>query len=120
MSAKSNLPGVAPFLKLGEEKLTQLLTQLLSNEAFVTALQRAITSGLKAKGTVDKGLTRILSAFNVPTLEDVAIMRGKLEELEDAIAELAQAVQAVEEKASGHGGGGKKGKSRKAREAAEE
>lgn len=88
----SKAPGVAPLLKLGEEKLTQLLTQLLSNEAFVTALQGAIQKGLKAKGSLDKGLISILGAFNVPTVEDVQIMQDKLADLEEAVADLSAVV----------------------------
>ena len=96
MSEAKNSPGVGPILKLGEEKLTQLLTQLLSNETFVSALQGAISSGLKAKGTVDRSMVSLLSTFNVPTLEDVSLLRGKLQELEDAVADLAKTVATVE------------------------
>ena len=108
MSEKAST--LSPLLKLGEEKLTQLLTQLLANEGFVTALQGAISGALKAKGGLDKGLITILSAFNVPTVEDVQLMKSKIGELEDAIAGL----QGVVEKLSGKlGGANEKPKARK-------
>jgi len=103
MADTKSVPGVGPILKLGEEKLSQLLTQLLSNESFVSALQTSISTALKAKGTMDKSLVSLLSAFNVPTLEDVATLRGKIQELEDAIADLTKVIDAVDKKASGAG-----------------
>jgi hypothetical protein len=89
---------LSPFLKMGEEKLTQVLTQLLANEGFVTALQGAISTGLKAKGGLDKGLITILSAFNVPTVEDVQLMKTKIGELEDALADLNGVVEKLQGK----------------------
>lgn len=93
-------PGVGSILKLGEEKLTQLLTQLLGNDVFVSALQSAIAGAIKAKGTVDRGMVKLLSSLNVPTLEDVAALRGKLEELEESIADLVEVVDALEQKST--------------------
>lgn len=90
-----------PLLKLGEEKLTQLLTQMLANEGFVTALQGAIQGALKAKGSMDKGLIAIFSAFNVPTVEDVSHMQSKLAELEEAVADLTRVVEALQAKEAG-------------------
>jgi hypothetical protein len=116
MTATKAPSGVGAFLRLGEERLTALLTQLLSSETFVSALQRAIGSALKAKGTMDRSLTKILSSFNVPTLEDVALLRGKLQELEEALSDLHKSVAMAEEKL----GAGEKGvrKRRKNREEA--
>lgn len=106
---------LSPILKLGEEKLTQLLTQLLAHEGFVSALQGAISTGLKAKGGLDKGLISILSAFNVPTVEDVQLMKTKIGELEDALADLGGTVEKLQEKLKG--GGGEKPKARKGKKA---
>jgi hypothetical protein len=90
-----------PLMKLGEEKLTQLLTQMLANEGFVTALQGAIQGALKAKGSMDKGLIAIFSAFNVPTVEDVSHMQSKLAELEEAVADLTRVVETLHERQGG-------------------
>lgn len=107
---------LSPILKLGEEKLTQLLTQLLANEGFVAALQGAISTGLKAKGGLDKGLISILSAFNVPTVEDVQLMKTKIGELEDALADLGGTVEKLQEKLKG---GADKPKARKGKKHSE-
>lgn len=114
MSDQKSASGLSPLLKLGEDKLTQLLTQLLGNEAFVTSLQDAIGRALKAKGSVDKGLIRLLSAFNVPTVEDVALMQQKLAEMEEAMAEMAGVVAALETRVR-DGAGDKPGRKPRAR-----
>ncbi|MBI5497557.1 MAG: hypothetical protein HY904_21275 [Deltaproteobacteria bacterium] len=114
MSESRLSPGLSPLLKLGEEKLTQLLTQLLANDSFVKSLQGAISGALKAKGTMDKGLIQLLSTFNVPTVEDVALMQQKLTELEEAVADLTRIVVALEEKTRPAGEGrAPRGKSRR-------
>jgi hypothetical protein len=101
---------VSAVLKLGEEHLTRLLTQWLSNDAFITALQAAIGGTLQAKGTLDKGMSALLTTFNVPTLEDVAALRSKVEELEDALADLTEVVDTLELKVAGPKRGKKGGR----------
>lgn len=90
---------VKTILGLGEEKMGEVVNQLLANEAFVTAVQKAVTSGLTAKRAVDKNLARVLSIANVPTLDDVDQVRGKLRELEDSLQEIGERVRALNEKA---------------------
>ena len=91
---------VKTILGLGEEKMGEVVNQLLANEAFVTAVQKAITGGLSAKRAVDKNVARVLGIVNVPTLDDVEQVREKLRELEDALQEIGERVRAVDEKLS--------------------
>jgi hypothetical protein len=81
------------ILDLGEERLGELLSQLMSNELFVNAMQNALSSSLSAKRVVDKNVMRALSMINVPTLDDVEELREKLNALDDVMAEVYQRVQ---------------------------
>lgn len=79
---------VKTILGLGEEKMGEVVNQLLSNEAFVGAVQKAIASSLGAKRSMDKGMTTLLGLINVPTLEDVDKIREKMNDLEETLAEI--------------------------------
>lgn len=86
------------ILGLGEERMGELINQLLANERFVNAMQSAVTSSLTAKKSVDKNVTRLLGLVNVPTLEDVDDLRDKLNELEDLLADVADRIRRLDER----------------------
>lgn len=90
---------VQQMLNLGEERMGEVLNQLLANETFVSAMQSAVSSSLSAKRTFDARIGSVLTAVNVPTLEDVAELKGKLEELEDVMAEIEDRVKGLHSKA---------------------
>lgn len=89
---------VKGLLNLGEERMGEVVAQLLANERFVAAMQGAITGGLQAKRSVDKNVSRLLDMANVPTLEDVYQLREKLAELEDLLADVLDRVQHLDER----------------------
>jgi hypothetical protein len=89
---------VKTILGLGEEKMGEVVSQLLKNESFVAAVQSAITGSLGAKRKVDKGVTTLLGLANVPTLEDVDKIRDKMNELEEAIAEIGERLKMLSDK----------------------
>lgn len=84
---------VRTILSLGEEKMGEVVNQLLANEVFVQAMQRAITGSIGAKRNLDKGVTTLLSFVNVPTLDDVDRVKEKLDELEETMGEIASRVE---------------------------
>jgi hypothetical protein len=84
------------LLSLSEERFGLALGEMLSSERFLRSVERAVASGSAARSGVEKGLARLLQLFNVPTLDDVAQVEAKLEELEALIGELADEVQKVE------------------------
>lgn len=86
---------VRTILGLGEEKMGEVVNQLLSNEAFVVAVQKAIAGSLGAKRSMDKGMTTLLGLVNIPTLEDVDKIRDKMNELEDSLAEITERLEKV-------------------------
>ncbi|MFH1807210.1 MAG: hypothetical protein ABIJ09_00595 [Pseudomonadota bacterium] len=84
------------LLSLSEERFGVALGEMLSSERFIHSVEKAVTSGATARNGIEKGLARMLQLFNVPTLEDVAQLEAKLEELESLIAELSTEVKLVE------------------------
>lgn len=91
---------VKTILGLGEEKMGEVVNQLLANEAFVAAMQKAIAGSLGAKRSMDKGLSTILGMVNVPTLEDVDKIRDKMNELEEAMGEIGERLEKLNDKLS--------------------
>ncbi|MCC7074529.1 MAG: hypothetical protein IT383_24695 [Deltaproteobacteria bacterium] len=83
---------VRTILGLGEEKMGEVVNQLLANEVFVQAMQRTITGSIGAKRNIDKGVSTLLSLVNVPTLDDIDKVKEKLDELEETIGEIADRV----------------------------
>ncbi len=92
----SNL--VSSIVSLGEEKLGELVNLLLANERFVGAVQNTISSGLNAKNAVDKNVERVMSWVNIPTLEDLDQLKGKMDELEEVLFEIGDRVKSMDEK----------------------
>lgn len=89
---------VKTILALGEERLGEVVTQLLANERFLGAVQSTITSSLNAKSSMDKNMGRMLGMVNVPTLDDVEAVAEKVGELEDVIAEIQTTLRRIDDK----------------------
>ena len=89
---------VKTILGLGEERMGEVVNQLLANEAFVGAVQRAITGSLGAKRSVDKGVSALLGMINIPTLDDLDKIRDKMNEVEQSLAEITDRLQGLNEK----------------------
>ena len=84
---------VKTILGLGEEKMGEVVNQLLANEAFVSAVQKAITGSIGAKRGIDKGVSAVLGMINVPTLDDIDKIREKMNELEETIAQIGDRLE---------------------------
>ncbi len=91
---------VKTILGLGEEKMGEVVNQLLANEGFVSSVQKAIASSLGAKRSVDKGVTAFLGLVNVPSLEDVDKIRDKMNDLEEALREIGDRLDKLNDKLS--------------------
>ena len=89
---------VKTILGLGEEKMGAAVNQLLSNEAFVRAVQRTVSSSLEAKRGVDKGVAALLGLVNVPTLADVDKVKERMDEVESTLAEIAARLEKMRAK----------------------
>ena len=107
-SEPAHFGAIQTILSLGEERLGEVVNQLLSNERFVSAVQSAISGSLNAKRTVDKSITRFFGLINVPTLENVDQVRQKMAEVEEALTEIHERVKLIDEKITKRGADGSK------------
>ncbi len=94
----SEQTAVKTILSLGEDRMGEVVRQLLANEGFVSAMQKAVVGGIEAKRNVDKGLTTVLGLVNIPTVEDVDKARGRLAEVEELVAQLTARLEAISER----------------------
>lgn len=89
---------VKTILALGEDGMGEVIRQLLANEGFVTAMQKAVVGGIEAKRNIDKGLTSVLGLINIPTVEDVDKVRGRMAEVEELVAQLTSRLESLSER----------------------
>jgi hypothetical protein len=91
-------PALRRALAAGEERVGKVVGKLLGNESVTSGLQGLLQSALQARATFERGLQQALRAANLPSREDVAALRRKLDELESMIDGLAERVGAPPEK----------------------
>lgn len=70
------------MIATGEERMSKIASQLLSNEAFMGALQKTMSAALDVKATAERAAQTALGAMNIPTSGDVRKLEGKIDELE--------------------------------------
>jgi uncharacterized Ntn-hydrolase superfamily protein len=80
------------MIATGEEQVGKIASQLLSNEAFMAALQRTVNAAIEAKGIAMRNVQMALASLNVPTAEDVKKLEGKIEELERVFEGLSERI----------------------------
>ena len=108
MSLRDN-PLLKKMIATGEERLSKLTTELLSNEKVMGTLQKTVSAALEAKGLVERNVQTVLSTMNIPTAGDVKKLEGKIEELEkvfEALSSKISDLQKAEKPAApvnGHG-----------------
>jgi hypothetical protein len=94
-------PTVRRAMAAGEERFGHALGKLLSSDKLSIGLQTLVTSAQAAKSTFDRGVKGALHAANLPSQDDVASLRKKLDDLEDMLDGLAAKVDRGD-----RGGGG--------------
>lgn len=96
-------PVLKRALQAGEERVGHVMGRLLSSDRVTTGLQSLVTSALQARETFERGVQQALHAANLPSRDDVAALKRRLEEIEDMIDGLGRK---VERKPPGPGGDG--------------
>ena len=91
-------PVMKKLVATGEERVGKLVQQLMSNEKFVAGIQKIVTSGLQAKGTLDKSIRTALSAMNLPSTGDLENLRGKIDDLEKMLGSLEAKIDSISSK----------------------
>jgi hypothetical protein len=85
-------PAVRRALAAGEERFGTVVGKLLSSDRVATGMQTLLSSAQVAKETFDRGVKSALHAANLPSSEDVASLKKKLDDLEDMLDGLASRV----------------------------
>ena len=88
MSLRDN-PLLKQMIATGEERLSKLATDLLSNEKVMGTLQKTVSAAIEAKGLVERNVQTALSTMNIPTAGDVKKLESKIEELEKVFEALS-------------------------------
>ncbi len=96
-------PAVRKALEAGEERVGKAVAKLLADERFTTGLQSRCASASKAREALGKGVSQALHAANLPSRDDVAALRRRLDELEGLLDGLAEKVDAPGRRGGGGG-----------------
>jgi polyhydroxyalkanoate synthesis regulator phasin len=70
------------MIETGEDRMSKLAQDFLSNERVMGVVQKTVSAALEAKGLVERKVQTALSTMNIPTAGDVRKLEGKIEELE--------------------------------------
>lgn len=80
------------FVSVGEQKLNELATQVLSNEAIIDGLQDIMKTALTARKQAVATVKSALKLVNVPSLDDIKRLETKLDEVEAVFADVREAL----------------------------
>ncbi len=94
-------PVLRRALAAGEERVGKVVGKLLESETVTSGLHGLVQSAMQARATFDRGVQQALRAAHLPSREDVASLRRKLEELESMIDGLASRVGTPRDGADG-------------------
>jgi hypothetical protein len=87
-------PTLKKALAAGEERMGKVVGKLLTSDRVSTGLSTLMSGALQAKSTFDRGVQQALHAANLPSRDDVASLKRKLEELESMLDGLSSRVDA--------------------------
>lgn len=91
-------PILRKMVVTGEQQAQKLASQLLSNPAFMSALQTTVSRAIEAKGVLDRRLSSALTAMHVPTTHDMQRLNDRLDELERIFEGLSDKVDRISDK----------------------
>jgi hypothetical protein len=97
MALREN-PMLKKMIATGEERMSRIATQLLSNEKLMGALQKSISTAMEARAAVEKNTQALLATLNIPTSSDVKKLEGKIEELERVFESLTAKIGELQKK----------------------
>ncbi|MCC6810132.1 MAG: hypothetical protein IT381_22065 [Deltaproteobacteria bacterium] len=80
------------IVSVGEQKLNELATQVLSNEALIEGVQDMMKVALNARKSAVTTVKTALKLVNVPSLDDIQRLQTKLDEIEQVFADVRQAL----------------------------
>lgn len=83
-------PVVKKALAAGEEQVGRVVGKLLSSDGLTSGFQSLVSSAMQARETFERGVSQALHAANLPSRDDVASLKRRLEELESMLDGLAE------------------------------
>ncbi|HEY6099633.1 MAG TPA: hypothetical protein VIW03_09400 [Anaeromyxobacter sp.] len=97
-------PVLKKALEAGEEQVGKVMGKLLASDGLTGGLQSLVSTARQARETIERGVSQALHAANLPSKDDVAALKRRLEELESMLDGLSEKV--------GKGGGRGQGNGR--------
>jgi hypothetical protein len=88
-------------LEAGEEQVGKVLGKVLASDGLTGGFQSLAGTARAARETLERGMSQALHAANLPSRDDVAALKRRLEELETMLDGLSEKV------GRGPGGDGK-------------
>jgi hypothetical protein len=90
-------PALRKAVAAGEEQVGRAVAKVLASEGVAEGLRALAAGAVRARETFERGVSQALHAANLPSRDDVAALKRRLEELEAVLDGLAGKV--------GRGGG---------------
>lgn len=87
------------LMALGEDRLEQLLQDLVNNPAIIDAFNNALARASQAKGRAEEVFKQVLKAAQIPQTDVIAELHERITLLENKISDLAPRLQAFAERA---------------------
>jgi polyhydroxyalkanoate synthesis regulator phasin len=85
-------PVLKKALEAGEERVGKVVGKLLASDGLATGVQSLFSTARQARETLERGVSQALHAANLPSKDDVAALRRRLEELESMLDGLSDKV----------------------------
>jgi polyhydroxyalkanoate synthesis regulator phasin len=89
-------PLLKKMIETGEDRMSKLASNLLSNEKVMGAIQKTVGAALEAKGLAERSVRNALSTMNIPTAGDVKKLESKIDELEKVFETLTEKVSTLQ------------------------
>src|SRR5512138_4003535 len=85
-------PLVRKAIEAGQEQAGKVVGKLLASEGLTGGVQTLVQTAAHARETLEKGMSQALHAANLPSRDDVAGLKRRLEELESMLDGLSEKV----------------------------
>lgn len=96
-------PLLRKALEAGEEQFGKVLGKLLASDGLTGGFQSLVSGARQARETLERGMSQALHAANLPSRDDVAALKRRLEELETLLDGLSEKVGGGKGRGGGNG-----------------
>jgi polyhydroxyalkanoate synthesis regulator phasin len=96
-------PLLKKAIEAGEEQVGKMVGKVIASDGLNGGLQSLVTTARQARETLERGMSQALHAANLPSREDVAALKRRLEELESLLDGLSEKVDRGGGRGEGNG-----------------